>query len=222
VDGRRRLLLIMEEPPSLQGVKWALSDYEVALASDRETALAQVRRLEPPVVTLDLDLLSQPDDPGAGLLLLQDILAVAPDTKVIILNRPADRANAVRAIRLGAYDFCAKPLEPEILALTVERADRLYELQEENRRLHAVIMAASPTIRASDMDLFAPAPGGAKALDLRQAREQAERLMVTRALGRANGNRSKAAELLGVSRPTLYDLIDRFGLGSGRVPTQRD
>lgn len=222
MDGRRRLLLIMEDPPSLQGVRWALSDYEVALAAGRETALAQVRRLEPPVVTLDLNLLSRPDDPGAGLMLLQDVLAAAPDTKVIILTGQADRASAVRAIRLGAYDFCAKPLEPEVLALTVERAYRLHELQEENRRLHAVIMAASPTIRASDVDLVAPAPGGAKALDLRQAREQAERLMVTRALGRANGNRSKAAELLGVSRPTLYDLIDRFGLRSERVPAQQD
>lgn len=222
MNGRRRLLLIMEDLPSLQRVRWALSDYEIALAPDRETALAQARRLEPPVVTLDLNLLSQPDDPGPGLMLLQEVLAVAPDTKVIILIGQADRASALRAIRLGAYDSCAKPLEPEILALTVERAYRLHELQEENRRLHAVIMAASPTIRAPDMDLVAPARGGAKALDLRQAREQAERLMVTRALDRANGNRSKAAELLGVSRPTLYDLIDRFGLGSGRVPTQQD
>ena len=49
-------------------------------------------------------------------------------------------------------------------------------------------------------------------LNLRQVREEAERNAVLRVLGRVNGNLSKAAELLGVSRPTLYDLMHRFGL----------
>ena len=50
------------------------------------------------------------------------------------------------------------------------------------------------------------------ALNLRQVREEAERAAVISVLGRVNGNLSKAAELLGVSRPTLYDLMHRFGL----------
>jgi two-component system NtrC family response regulator len=49
-------------------------------------------------------------------------------------------------------------------------------------------------------------------LNLREAREGAERREVVRALARVNGNLSKAADLLGVSRPTLYDLLNRFGL----------
>ena len=47
-------------------------------------------------------------------------------------------ANAVRAIGLGAYDFFAKPFEPELLALTIDRAFRLYDLQQENRRLQTM------------------------------------------------------------------------------------
>jgi len=43
-------------------------------------------------------------------------------------------------------------------------------------------------------------------------RDEAERSTLLKALGRANGNLSKAAEWLGVSRPTLYDLMHRFGL----------
>jgi len=43
-------------------------------------------------------------------------------------------------------------------------------------------------------------------------RETAERNAVVRALGRVNGNLTRAAEMLGVSRPTLYDLMHRFGL----------
>lgn len=48
--------------------------------------------------------------------------------------------------------------------------------------------------------------------NLRQVREEAEKQAIVRVLGRVNGNVSKAAELLGVSRPTLYDLMERFGL----------
>jgi two-component system, NtrC family, response regulator len=48
--------------------------------------------------------------------------------------------------------------------------------------------------------------------DLRAARDRAEKRTIVAALGRANGNIAKAAELLGVSRPTLYDLMNRLGL----------
>ena len=72
-------------------------------------------------------------------------------------------------------------------------------------------MADGPTISAEDLGL---APVGAEpiALNLRQVRDEAEKSAVLRVLGRVNGNLSKAAELLGVSRPTLYDLMQRFGL----------
>ena len=49
-------------------------------------------------------------------------------------------------------------------------------------------------------------------MDLRQARDDAERRAIITALARADGNVVRAAELLGVSRPTLYDLMHRFGL----------
>jgi len=49
-------------------------------------------------------------------------------------------------------------------------------------------------------------------LTLREVREQAEKAALVRALGQVNGNMSRAAELLGISRPTLYDLIERFGM----------
>jgi two-component system NtrC family response regulator len=58
--------------------------------------------------------------------------------KVIVLTGQNDQTNALRAIALGAYDFFAKPFEPELLALTIERAYRLFELQSENRRLLAM------------------------------------------------------------------------------------
>jgi two-component system NtrC family response regulator len=49
-------------------------------------------------------------------------------------------------------------------------------------------------------------------LNLRQVREEAERSAVVKALARCNGSVAQAAELLGISRPTLYDLMNRFNL----------
>jgi len=135
----RKALLIVEDDPELQKqMRWAFDQYETVVATDRESAIAQLRRCEPAVVTMDLGLPPNPDDPSEGLQLLEEIHALAPDTKVIVLTGQNDRANAVKTIALGAHDFCTKPFEPEILTWTIDRAFRVHELQEENRRLQSV------------------------------------------------------------------------------------
>ncbi len=79
----------------------------------------------------------------------------------------------------------------------------------ENCIKRAVIMAESPQIGVSDLglpiDLREPEP-----MNLRQVREAAERKALTQALSRTDGNIAKAAEFLGISRPTLYDLMNRY------------
>ena len=133
---KSRCLLIVEDDPALQKqIKWSLDKFESATASDRESALVQLRRHAPSVVTMDLGLPPDPDSVSEGFKLLEQILAIDPDTKVIVLTGQNDQANALRAVALGAYDFFAKPFEPELLSLTIDRAFRLVELQRENRRL---------------------------------------------------------------------------------------
>jgi len=134
-----RPLLVVEDDPALQKqIRWAFDQYETLTAADRESALVQVRRYMPPVVTMDLGLPPDADSVSEGFRLLEQLLAIAPETKIIVLTGQNDRANALRAIGLGAYDFFAKPFEVEMLALTVERAFRLYDLQQENRRLQSM------------------------------------------------------------------------------------
>lgn len=131
-----RPLLIVEDDPALQKqLRWSFDQFETLTAGDRESALAQIHRHSPPVVTMDLGLPPDADSVSEGFRLLEQILSAAPETKVIVLTGQNDRANALRAIALGAYDFFAKPFEPELLTLTIERAFRLYDLQQENRRL---------------------------------------------------------------------------------------
>jgi two-component system NtrC family response regulator len=135
----RKPLLIVEDDPALQKqMQWAFDNYETIVANDRASAIAQVRRYEPAVVTMDLGLPPQPDDPAEGLKLLEELHALVPNAKVIVLTGQNDRANALKAISMGAHDFCAKPFEPELLTWTIDRAFRVHELQEENARLQSV------------------------------------------------------------------------------------
>jgi two-component system, NtrC family, response regulator len=132
-------LLIVEDDLALQKqIKWSLDRFESVTADDRESALVQLRRHQPTVVTMDLGLPPDPDSVSEGFKLLEQMLAIDPAVKVIVLTGQNDQANALRAVALGAYDFLAKPFEPEVLSLTIERAQRLAELQAENRRLQSL------------------------------------------------------------------------------------
>ena len=133
---KSRSLLIVEDDLALQKqIKWSLDRFDSVTAHDRESALVQLRKSTPAVVTMDLGLPPDADSVSEGFKLLEQIMAVDPDIKVIVLTGQNDQANALRAVAMGAYDFFAKPFEPELLNLTVERAFRLFELQSENRRL---------------------------------------------------------------------------------------
>lgn len=138
MSDKQQTLMVVEDDPALQKqMRWAFGDFEVVLASDRESAISQLRRHEPPVITMDLGLPPDPDGVTEGFALLQEMLSLAPNSKVIVLTGQHDRENALRAVSLGAYDFFAKPFEPELLTLTIDRAFRLYDLQNENQRLKA-------------------------------------------------------------------------------------
>jgi len=148
-----RKLLVVEDDPGLQSqLQWCFEGYDVVVAGDRESAIAELRRHEPAVVTLDLGLPPDPANASEGLNALQEMLKLAPRTKVIVVTGNEDRENAVRCIGLGAYDFYQKPIDPEILGLIIDRAYRVHELEEENRRLAGAhgdsplegIIAASP------------------------------------------------------------------------------
>ncbi len=130
-------LLIVEDDPGLQSqMRWCFSsDLEVAVANDRESALAAVRRLEPDVITLDLGLPPDPGGASEGFALLEDILRLSPQTKVIVVTGREDKENAVKAIGMGASDFYQKPLDADILIFVVNRALRLAELERDNREL---------------------------------------------------------------------------------------
>ena len=131
-------LLIVEDDPGLQAqLKWAWPDFEVILASDKTSAIAALRSEEPVVVTLDLGLPPDPDGTSEGFAVLDAIMALKPDTKVIVASGHGARESALQAIAKGAYDFYQKPVDIEALGLIVRRALQLQQIENENRQLTA-------------------------------------------------------------------------------------
>ncbi len=128
--------MVVEDDPGLQSqLRWCFDGFDVTVVGARVAALEKLQKLKPQVVTLDLGLPPDAEGHTEGLACLEQILSTAPDTKVIVVTGNEDRANAVRAIGLGAFDFYHKPIDAEILGLLVNRAFRVHELEMENRKL---------------------------------------------------------------------------------------
>ena len=139
------VLLVVEDDPGLQKqFKWSFERYQVVIAEDRESALNHLRQYEPAVVTLDLGLPPDPANATEGLATLEQILQLAPDTKVIVVTGNDDRENALKAVAMGAYDFFQKPIDPETLGFVIDRAQHLHSLEKENNTLHQQLGDDSP------------------------------------------------------------------------------
>ncbi len=131
-----KLLLVVEDDKGLQKqFKWGVEDCLVIIAGDREEAINAIRRYQPAVVTLDLGLPPDPANASEGLKALEEILQLAPNTKVIVVTGNDDRENAVQAVAMGAYDFYQKPVDLEILNLIIQRAFKLDQLEKEKQAL---------------------------------------------------------------------------------------
>ncbi len=194
-DGGLPYVLVVDDDPGIQrSLKWCFDGYEVILAGDREAAIKLMREYRPAVVTLDLGLPPSVDDATEGLATLSAILAIEPNTKVIVVSGNEDHANAVRAIAEGAYDFYSKPIDEEVLQLIVRRAFHVHQLEAENRLLrqssdndHGII-TSSAKMQAVCRMVDKIAPTDATTLLLGESGTGKE--LLARAL-HARGNRAK-------------------------------
>jgi len=135
VDARAKLLIVEDDEGLQRQLRWAYDDYEVLVASNRDSAINLLRSEEPPVVTLDLGLPPDPNGVTEGFATLETILSLKPETKVIVASGHGARESALRAIASGAYDFYQKPVDIDQLGLIVRRAFQLHGIETENRKL---------------------------------------------------------------------------------------
>ncbi len=129
-----KLLIVDDDEEIRTQMKWAVAaEYDVALAGDRQEAIAKFREHAPQVVLLDLGLPPAPNDTSEGMATLAGLLTLDRGVKVIIVSGQSDRENAVKAIGAGAYDFLCKPLDVEPLKVLLQRCVFVSELEREYR-----------------------------------------------------------------------------------------
>jgi two-component system NtrC family response regulator len=109
---KKKLLIIEDENSVAKQLRWGLDkDYDITAVSDADQARPLLASGAFPVATLDLGLPPYPDTPRRGFELLEEISSMAPHTRVIVITGNAEEENAIKAIALGAADFCAKPID---------------------------------------------------------------------------------------------------------------
>jgi DNA-binding NtrC family response regulator len=168
-------------------VRERLADFLIALGHSVQTAASAAEGLAaavanaPDIALLDIRL---PD--ASGLALFEAFRAEDPDLGIIMLTGRSDVPTAVRSMQNGALGIVEKPIDLELLQASVLRAAELVGLRREVARL-----------RQSASDLS----------DLSLA--TAERLAISRALEKVDGNRVRAASLLGIARSTLQEKLRR-------------
>ncbi|HYM32608.1 MAG TPA: PEP-CTERM-box response regulator transcription factor [Candidatus Cybelea sp.] len=133
-DSGGTLMFVEDDAGLRRQLAWSFSEFDVVTAGDRESAMKLLREHQPTVAVIDLGLPPDTQGAGEGLALLEAIRTEAPSTKVIVLTGNEDRAHAMQSISLGAYDFCAKPMDIDVLRLIVGRARHLWQLEEDLRR----------------------------------------------------------------------------------------
>jgi len=135
-QAEQRILLVEDDVGLQKQMRWALSPYSVDVAGSRAEAVGKIAASKPyQAVILDLGLPPDENSASEGLKALDEILNLAPQTKVIVASGNVERANAVKAVAQGAFDFIAKPVDSDILKIIIERAIRMHALEEENKLL---------------------------------------------------------------------------------------
>lgn len=117
-------LLLVDDDAAFRKVYGGLlrdAGYEVVEAADRPSARAAFDARPFPLVLLDL-MLPPDGSVSAGLAGLAALLDARPGTKVIVVSGAGDTRHSLEAIRLGAYDFLTKPVDPDVLLVVVQRA----------------------------------------------------------------------------------------------------
>lgn len=138
------LLIIDDNEEIRTQLKWGLGkDYSVHLAEDAGKGIALFNRLKPKAVILDLGLPPNEDSTEEGFRCLEMILRERPHTKVVVVTGEEGRESALKAVKMGAYDYYRKPVELEELKVIIKRAFHLYNIEEENRKLQGALDKSS-------------------------------------------------------------------------------
>ncbi len=145
-------VLIIDDEPNIRrmvGALLAAEGFEVREAADGATGVQRAAEAEPDAVLLDLMIPGELD----GMAVLRKLRETAPDTPVVMMSGKAGLNDAVKATKLGAFNFLEKPLSPEGVLLALSSSIELMRARREARALRAEVglggemVGASPAMR---------------------------------------------------------------------------
>ncbi|MCP4581257.1 MAG: PEP-CTERM-box response regulator transcription factor [candidate division Zixibacteria bacterium] len=132
---KARILIVDDDEGIRNQLKWALDDdYIIEVAADATETMQRLREFQPDLITLDISLSPFAGDPD-GIDLLGEIVKMDSTIKVLMITGLEDKAKALDAVRLGAYDFYQKPIDISEVKFIITRALGMQYLERENRRL---------------------------------------------------------------------------------------
>jgi len=142
-----RILLVDDEANirRMLGALLQAEGFETAEAANGNAALSALESAAPDAVLLDLMMPGGPD----GISTLEQLKRRAPDLPVVMMSGKANLTDAVRATKLGAFQFLEKPLTPEGVLAALRAALELSRTRAENRRLHEALGHSDPLVGTS-------------------------------------------------------------------------
>jgi DNA-binding NtrC family response regulator len=198
-----RVLVVEDRPSVLKLMATILgAGHEVTTASDGAAALTLLGETAFDVVLTDVRM------PGAsGFEVLRAVRDGAARTSVVLMTAYANVPDAVAAMRLGAYDYVAKPLEADEIALVVARAAEHARQLGGSRPLAAL---PGPDGHAAEERLQDLSVGFRSAVE--QARDRASAEYLDRLMRHFHGNVTQAAAQAGMTRESLHRVLKQHGI----------
>jgi len=222
-----KILLVDDEEQLLAHMRWVLDpDYVVLTANNERDALIAFATEQPSVAVVDLCLnRANPLDLG-GLRLIEKFLEKDPATRIIVVTGNCDDANALQAVRLGAYDYYSKPIRLADLKVMIQRAievHRIHQRINESRDLAGGSPKNQIQLDTSlQLNNFNQEIGSFDGqVNLKLAKRSIELELVKKALAKNNGIVSRAAKELGISRVNLYELMEKHKIKAQQFKTHR-
>jgi DNA-binding NtrC family response regulator len=211
-----RILIIDVEEKVIDQISSEMKfDYEILTAAKEQEARQIFAEKKPAVVTLELSLNKENPDDVTGLRVLEQFLHDAPSTRVVVITANKKESSALEAVRLGAFDYCSKPVRLEEIKFIVRRAFHMQQLQQ---KLQESCLDVARPPRQSDRGFASPFPAD---INLKFAKKAIEADFIKKALSRNSGIVSRAAKDLGISRVNLYELMDRYNIQIQEFKTVR-
>jgi DNA-binding NtrC family response regulator len=199
---RPRVLVVEDKPSVLKLIATVLENaYQVHTAPDGAAAISMIGSMPFDAVLTDIRM-----EGMTGFDVLRAAQQRAPQVEVVMMTAYANVTDAVAAIKLGAYDYVAKPLDADEIALVVARA------VEHRREREERPPEPAPEARANGHQEDGPAVSAGFRQAVEEARDRASRGYLARLMHLCHGNVTRAALRAGMTRESLHRVLRKYGV----------